>query len=148
MSSANSPSPLLYFFLPLPILAGQPSTASLPPAVAQAIPTCASTCVQSFIADEFPTSICSFPQDLDCLCTKNSKFGFTLGEGSLRCVITDCSGLGVPLSEQQELQAYSVCTGIANDSWNSHRYHIFDSDGSDPHTDFFVAKNKFFVHSF
>ena len=114
MSPANSPWPLLYLFLPLPILAGQPSTASLPPAVAQAIPTCASTCVQSFIADEFPTSICSFPQDLNCLCTNNSKFGFTLGEGSLRCVVTACSDLGVPLSQQQELQAYSVCTGIAN----------------------------------
>ncbi|MCJ1429151.1 hypothetical protein MMC29_007064 [Sticta canariensis] len=114
MSSANLPWPPLDFSLLLPILAGQPSTASLPPAVAQAIPTCASTCVQSFIADEFPTSICASPQDLDCLCTKNSKFGFTLGEGSLRCVITACSDLGVPLSPQQELQAYSVCTGIAN----------------------------------
>ncbi|MCJ1464410.1 hypothetical protein MMC07_003023 [Pseudocyphellaria aurata] len=111
MSSAHFPWPLLYIFLPLPILAGQPFTGSLPAGVAQVIPTCAQKCVQSFIANEFATSICS-PLDLHCLCTSNSSSGFTLGEGSLRCVVTTCAD--ADLFEEKEYQAYGICLGYPN----------------------------------
>lgn len=114
MSSASLPWPLLYFFLPLPILAGQPSMGLMPTAVAQTIPLCAQTCVQSFIANDFPTSICSSPQDLNCLCTQNGIFGFTLGEGSLRCVVTSCSDVDSRQYVQEENKAYEICVTIPN----------------------------------
>ncbi|MCJ1268168.1 hypothetical protein MMC22_008054 [Lobaria immixta] len=118
MSSGPLPWPLLNSFLLLATLAGQPSTASLPTALASAIPDCAQSCVESFIANEFPTSVCSTPQDLDCLCTKTGKSGFTLGEGSLRCVVTTCVGVGDSEGTQFEYQgrveAYTICAGIPN----------------------------------
>lgn len=118
MSSGPLPWPLLNSFLPLATLAGQPSTASLPTALASAIPDCAQSCVESFIANEFPTSVCSTPQDLDCLCTKTGKSGFTLGEGSLRCVVTTCVGVGdsegTQFENQAREEAYTICVGIPN----------------------------------
>lgn len=77
------------------------------------IPTCAQACVQSFIANDFPTSICPPAQGLDCLCTRTSKSGFTLGEGSLRCVVTTCSDVDGP-QYQSEVSAYEICAGIPN----------------------------------
>lgn len=112
MSSGRLPWPLLYFFLPLPTLAGQLYTGSLLLALTEAIPTCAQSCVDSFIDNEFPTSICPLPLSLDCLCSKNSKSGFTLGEGSLRCVVATCSAAESSL--YHEKAAYGICLVIPN----------------------------------
>lgn len=120
MSSASLPWPLLYLFPPLPILAGQPSMGLMPTAVALTIPPCAQLCVQSFIANDFPTSICSSPQDLDCLCTKNGIFGFTLGEGGLRCVVTTCSDVDSRRFENEKIEAYNICNNIPNAKSRTH----------------------------
>ena len=112
MSSGRLPWPLLYFFLPLPTLAGRLFTGSLLTALTEAIPTCAQSCVDSFIDNEFPTSTCPLPLNLDCLCSKNSKSGFTLGEGSLRCVLATCSAVESSLYHQKA--AYGICLVIPN----------------------------------
>lgn len=103
--------PLLYFlsFYPQLGLAGQPFTGSLSPSIAQVIPTCAQDCVALFLAEEYSNTTCS-EKELDCLCRINSVSGFTLGEGSLRCVVSACS-LGTNTTENR-VAAYYICSGI------------------------------------
>lgn len=103
--------PLLYFlfFYPQLGLAGQPSMGSLSPSVVQVIPTCAQDCIVSFITDNYPNTICS-QKELDCLCKIDSVSGFTLGEGVLRCVVSDCSS-GTNTTENR-VAAYYICSNI------------------------------------
>lgn len=103
--------PLLYFlsFYPQLGLAGQPYTGFLSPSIAQVIPTCAQDCVALFLTENYSNTIC--PQkDLDCLCKINSVAGFTLGEESLRCVVSACS-LSTNTTENR-VAAYYICSGI------------------------------------
>ena len=110
MSTAHVRWPLLYFCLPLSSLAGQPSMVSLPPDLTQMIPPCAHVCVESFVAEQFPISTCSFYPSLPCLCQSNSVSGFTLGEGSLRCLVSACSN-----NDQNDLYAaYEICQEVFN----------------------------------
>lgn len=108
MSKAHLPWPLLYFLYPLSSLAGQPSMGSLAPSLLAQIPLCARGCMESFVAQDFPTTVCAPPQDRDCLCTNNGRSGLTLGEGSLQCVASSC-----PRGElHQDLAVYAICNGI------------------------------------
>lgn len=111
MSMAHLSWPLLYFlsFYPQLGLAGQLFTGFLSPSIAQVIPTCAQDCVASFLAEDYPDSTCS-QKDLDCVCKINSVSGFTLGEGSLRCVVSAC--LSTNTTKDSEA-AYYICSGIS-----------------------------------
>lgn len=111
MSMAHLSWPLLYFlsFYPQLGLAGQPFTGFLSPPIAQVIPTCAQDCVALFLAEDYPNTVCS-QKDLDCVCKINSLSGFTLGEGSLRCVVSACS-LSTNTTEDR-VAAYYICSGI------------------------------------
>ena len=100
--------PFLYFLFPLLSLAGQPSTVSLDRSLIDRIPLCAQACVESFILEEFPISFCSPLQDLECLCTRNSVSGFTLGEGSFRCIASSC----VDRDLSSDWMVYGICSGI------------------------------------
>lgn len=102
--------PLLYFlsFYPQLGLAGQLFTGFLSPSIAQAIPTCAQDCVALFLAEDYPDTICS-QKDLDCVCKINSVSGFTLGEGSLRCVVSACLSTN---TIDDSVAAYYICSGI------------------------------------
>ena len=89
-------------------LAGPQYTNFLAPYLVKLVATCAQSCLEAFIATSFPTSTCPDPQDLDCLCTRESKTGFTLGEGALRCLASDCTN-------EQLLDiaaAYGVCASV------------------------------------
>ncbi len=110
--------PLLYFLCSLPQLglAGQLSMVSLSPAIARSIPTCAQACVESFITEDFPTDVCS-QQDLGCLCTSNGASRLTLGEGSLRCVVSACQP---KIDRAEETAAYYICQGIDNSKPMTH----------------------------
>lgn len=72
------------------------------------IPDCSSSCVQTFIQESYPTSICGDQQDLSCLCANSGSNGFTLGEGILRCVVSSC----VDTTAKQFQQAYTICNNI------------------------------------
>lgn len=110
MSTAHLSWPLLYFLsFYSQLVAGQLSTGFLSPPIAQVIPSCAQDCVASFITEDYPNSICS-QRDLDCLCKINSVSGFTLGEGSLRCLVSACS-LGRSTTENR-VAAYYICSSI------------------------------------
>lgn len=109
MSMAQLSWPLLYFlsFYPQLGLAGQPFTGFLSQSIAQVIPTCAQDCVASFLAEDYPNTLCS-QKELDCLCRINSLSGFTLGEGSLRCVVSACS-LSTNTTDER-VAAYYICS--------------------------------------
>ena len=103
--------PLLYFlsFYPQLGLAGQLFTGFLSPSIAEVIPTCAQDCVALFLAEDYPNTICS-EKDLDCVCKINSVSGFTLGEGSLRCVVSACLSTN---TTEDSVAAYYICSGIS-----------------------------------
>lgn len=108
---------VLYLFIALYVTLGRPQSLStaIPPSLANAVPVCARLCLQSFIAESFPTITCSSQQDLDCLCTHKSSSGYTLGEGALRCVASACTN-----ETARDAGAYEVCAGIQNALSNTH----------------------------
>lgn len=91
--------------------AGPLSTASPVPLTAdlvERIPTCAQPCLQAFVADSFPSSVCSSPS-INCLCTSDSESGYTIGEGALSCLVSDCPAW----DEDEAVLAYEICGNIA-----------------------------------
>ena len=108
----------LYFLFTVSTQAGPLFTASLgtlTPYLAETIPTCAQPCLQAFVADSFPSTICSSPS-LNCLCTSDSETGYTIGEGALTCIASDC-----PDWDQDEaISAYEVCSNVVGAVSNTH----------------------------
>ena len=104
----------LYALLVVNISAGPLFTASLTPFLAQNIPTCAQSCLESFIADNFPSPDC-ISSDF-CTCTSDSVSGFSLGEGALQCLVLDCGRWNVDEAEK----VYTICDGYPNARPNTH----------------------------
>ena len=94
--------------LSLALAGPQFSTIYLPSFLSNNLPSCAYACIIQFIETSFPTSVCPNQLDQSCLCTSNSRTGFALGEGALKCVASDCTNE----SNQQLEAAYAICSGI------------------------------------
>lgn len=113
------PSLRVLFYLSIALYAthGHPQSFStaIPPSLASAVPVCARLCLQLFIVESFPSAVCPSQQELDCLCTRKSSTGYTLGEGALRCVASACTNETVP-----DAGVYAVCAGIQNALPNTH----------------------------
>ena len=108
----------LHFLLMLWTLAGPVSTGSLTPGLALVIPICAQGCLESFIASSFPSSSCGTPPDFNCLCVSISASGFTVGEGGLECLFSDCPDYD--FDESIELSVYEVCADVQGARPNTH----------------------------
>ncbi len=93
----------------------QSSSNNLPDDITKSVPACAQPCLVSFITEGFPTIVCSDRGDLECLCSKNSTSGYTVGEAALRCVSTKCSA-----DTGTRNSAYSICDGQKNALPNTH----------------------------
>ena len=115
MSMAFPLWPLLFLLLTPSIWAGPPSTDLTPP-LQQLIPYCAQTCLEFFIAENFPSSTCGPPQNFDCLCSSDSTSGFTLGEGALECLYTSCDNA----NDSEALAVYDICMPLPNAKPNTH----------------------------
>ena len=100
---------LSFGIIPLSV-AGPQSLPYLSPYLSELIPICAQDCLENFIAGSFPTSTCPDQQDLACLCTSESESGFTIGEGALQCVASEC--INPQISEFAA--SYDICAGIPN----------------------------------
>ena len=96
------------------VLAGPVSSASLTPYITNIVPTCAQSCLQSFIADNYPTQVCT-AQNLNCLCITPSTSGYTLGEAALTCLYTGCKKIDTSTN-----QAYGICRSIPGAQPNVH----------------------------
>ena len=99
---------LSFGFLPS-TLAGPQYTTFLSSQFSGLIATCARSCLEVFITTSFPTTTCPDRYDLNCLCTHESQTGFALGEGAVRCIVSDCSNQQI----SDIAAAYRVCASIA-----------------------------------
>ncbi|KAF2746124.1 hypothetical protein M011DRAFT_527262 [Sporormia fimetaria CBS 119925] len=87
------------------------NTASpLPAPLQDAVPACAQPCLRSTLLGQFPTS-CTAPLNIDCLCTRYSTGGDTLGEAALQCIYTSCPDGD---NDDHAASAYNICLGKDN----------------------------------
>ena len=91
------------------------------------IPRCARPCIEDFISTSFSASSCR-SSDLTCLCTSDSASGFTLGEGALRCLVSDCTDITATDYET----AYALCSTTPDAKPETHR--IISAAMADPTT--------------
>ena len=107
---------LLLYLLPIQLIwAGPLSTESLTPHLAAVIPSCAQTCVESFVTKNYQT-VCGPPPNLECLCVNTTPSGFTIGEGSLECLVSSCEDY----TEEQAVNIYEACSGVPDARPNTH----------------------------
>jgi hypothetical protein len=81
------------------------------------LPKCAAHCINDFISTSFPTcqSYGEY-QDLACLCPSQSRSQLTLGEGSLRCLVSSCTAATL-----KDLDvAYWICSDVPNAQTPTH----------------------------
>jgi hypothetical protein len=88
---------------PLASVVSKPT--SLPTALQQGVPSCAQSCLQASLAEKFPVA-CSGQENIQCLCSRYSNNGESLGEVALGCVYTGCS-----MADKAAGAAYNVCLG-------------------------------------
>ncbi|KAK5045603.1 hypothetical protein LTR84_008972 [Exophiala bonariae] len=79
----------------------------LPPALINAVPNCAVSCLQVFTSTKYPGSNCQTTTDLNFLCTQSNTSGLTIGEAAVQCVVSFCRG-----QDQLNLGGYNVCIGV------------------------------------
>ncbi|KAF2825830.1 hypothetical protein CC86DRAFT_467446 [Ophiobolus disseminans] len=78
---------------------------SLPIALQQGVPSCAQSCLQASLVEKFPVA-CTSEEGIQCLCSRYSNNGESLGEVAVRCVYSSC-----PTAEKGAAAAYNVCLG-------------------------------------
>jgi len=81
----------------------------IPNTLTEAVPQCASSCIQEFVSNNYGPASCSEKQSLDFLCTHNSGTGLTVGEAGLQCVVSDCTG-----TDFTQIGVYNICAGVVN----------------------------------
>ncbi|EXJ77199.1 hypothetical protein A1O3_10357 [Capronia epimyces CBS 606.96] len=80
----------------------------LPQSLLSIVPECAVACIQNFASANYPGSTCSAISDINFLCTQENRSGLTIGEGSLQCVVSFCTG-----QELVNTKVYNICDGVA-----------------------------------
>ncbi|WPH02432.1 Hypothetical protein R9X50_00529600 [Acrodontium crateriforme] len=81
--------------------------AMLPSEVQSAVPTCAQSCVSTYISEQYDSCTNT---DFSCMCTQYSSQGYTLGEFAYICLQLDCP----QASQSTEASLYNICTAQAN----------------------------------
>src|SRR6266480_3372919 len=66
----------------------------IPTDLASLIPQCASACFQNFVNTAFSNGLCGSSPSTDCLCEHTSSDGLTIGEGAVRCIISETATEG------------------------------------------------------
>ena len=87
-----------------------PTSRSLPQTLQQNVPSCAQSCVQASLDESFPVA-CSGQESLQCLCSRYSNTGESLGEVALGCIYLSCS---IQDSKASLSSAYGICLGQQN----------------------------------
>ncbi|CZT16644.1 uncharacterized protein RCC_02479 [Ramularia collo-cygni] len=92
---------------------------TLPQELQSVVPSCAHSCLSTYISQGYEdTSACS-NGDLSCLCSSYSSYGLTLGELGLICLQT--SGCGPASRQEEEQQAvFGICSGQSNAAQATH----------------------------
>ncbi|KAI1133409.1 hypothetical protein F5Y10DRAFT_87593 [Nemania abortiva] len=91
--------------------------------IASLVPTCAQSCLLSFIRSNYPTTDCGTSFTLSCLCPVQSISGFTVGEAALQCLLGDlqlgqCSKQDV--NDAAPARVLHMCSGQKSALPNTH----------------------------
>lgn len=78
---------------------------SLPATLQHAVPACAQPCLRASLFEQFPL-VCTSPININCLCSRYSLGGSSLGEVALGCIYASC-----PTVDSQAASAYNICLG-------------------------------------
>ncbi|KAF2627400.1 hypothetical protein BU25DRAFT_63062 [Macroventuria anomochaeta] len=82
-------------------------SSALPTELQQDVPSCAHSCIRTSLSERFPVA-CTAQGDIECLCSRYSIIGESLGEVALGCVYASCGSIDAAAS------AYNVCLGQKN----------------------------------
>ncbi|KAI1751715.1 hypothetical protein F4782DRAFT_175901 [Xylaria castorea] len=91
--------------------------------IASLVPTCAQSCLVSFITSNYPTIDCGTDFTLPCLCPAQSISGFTVGEAALQCLF---GYIQLGLCDKQDgdgaapARVLHMCSGQENALPNTH----------------------------
>jgi hypothetical protein len=85
-----------------PTVASKPNSFS--DAVQQHVPSCAQSCLRASLDERFPVA-CTAQENLECLCSRYSNTGESLGEVAVGCIYSTCQSL------DQIGSAYNICLG-------------------------------------
>jgi hypothetical protein len=88
-----------------PTVTSTPS--ALPDALQKAVPSCAQSCLRASLDERFAVA-CSGQEGIQCLCSRYSSMGESLGEVALGCMYLSCSKADIQNSADS---AYGVCLG-------------------------------------
>lgn len=87
-----------------------PSVVIVPSSLNFAVPDCSRPCLDEFIRNNYPPTVCRDPTDIGCLCVKNTPSGFTIEEAAIRCAASSCWDVSeFPLS-----RLANICSHITN----------------------------------
>ena len=109
MQMPHPPWRNLYHFalLCVPAISQSTPTAILPQSLRVSIPQCGHSCLASFLSQTLSPELCSEQDTLDCICSRYSTTGFTVGELALACLRTACP----PDIVQDVSPVYGICEG-------------------------------------
>lgn len=102
--------PSVFLILASPLLAAPtvtPTSQALPQSLQENVPSCAQSCLRTSLDERFPVA-CSGQQSLQCLCSRYSTAGESLGEVALGCIYLSC-----PTQDSKDYlsAAYGICLG-------------------------------------
>jgi len=80
---------------------------SLPQQLQDTIPSCAQSCLQTYIQQQYGS--CS-SESFDCLCAAYSSGGYTVGELALICLDVFCPSPSVSPSPAEQEYVYEICS--------------------------------------
>jgi hypothetical protein len=72
-----------------------------------AAPSCALTCIQEFAESNYSQNTCPFTSSITFLCTSRTSSGLTIGEGSIQCLVSRCTG-----NDLLRVGVYNVCDNV------------------------------------
>lgn len=81
---------------------------SIPQSLRSSVPSCAWSCLSSYIQSNYPAKTCPDQDDVGCLCSHTGAEGFTLQEGAFVCAHQNCAGEATQSSINS---TYNICNG-------------------------------------
>ena len=86
---------------------GDSEATCLPSDLLAATPDCALSCVLDFAVANYQENTCPFTSSLTYLCTSTTSSGLTIGEGSIQCLASRCTG-----NDLKRIGVYKVCDSV------------------------------------
>ena len=90
-----------------------------PLSLQNSVPLCSQKCLATTITQTFASTACSNATDLECLCSRYSTQGLTLGEAALVCLNANCPKSY--LNATSSLNAFNICSSQSDAVTATHK---------------------------